>query len=207
MPCRKQTHPKYIPIRMIATADLHDGLLHSANQRLVLAAFAPKDLLFHHWDVHNMKMVVVHIFSQGIGHGPVPLVGMHYSGENVLLTAYDFYSGFVSIGIELFCKFIAAVIVEVSGVHIKDQLTVELGIVLQTSGENHTFGFHLLKHFCITACGCFEMDIVREPLRYDVRVGIGFLFPLIMLLGIGDFRSGQICVSGYGTVNAVISCH
>ena len=25
------------------------------------------------------------------------------------------------------------------------------------------------------------MDIVRDPLRYDVRVGIGFLFPFIML--------------------------
>ena len=42
---------------LLTAADLHDGLLHSANQRLVLAAFAPKDLLFHHWDVHNMKMV------------------------------------------------------------------------------------------------------------------------------------------------------
>ena len=61
-----------------------------------------------------MEMVVVHILSQSFGHGPVPFVGVHHSGENILLTAHDFHSGFVGISVELFCKFIAAVIVEVS---------------------------------------------------------------------------------------------
>ena len=44
----------------------------------------------------------------------------------ILLTAYNFHSGFVGISIELLCKFIAAVIVKVSGVHIEDQLAVGL---------------------------------------------------------------------------------
>ena len=150
---------------------------------------------------------MIHIFSQSFGHCPVPFISVHHSGEDVLLTAHDLHSGFVGISIELFCKFIAAVIVEVGGVHIKDQLTVEVGIVLQTTGGDDTIRLHLFKHFCITAGGCFEMDIVRDPLRYDVRVCIGFLFPLIVSLGIGDFGSGQIYISCYGTVNTVISCH
>ena len=51
-----------------------------------------------------MEMVVVHIFSQSFGHGPIPFVCVHDSGEDKLLTTNDFHGGFVSIGVELFCK-------------------------------------------------------------------------------------------------------
>ena len=77
----------------------------------------------------------------------------------VLLTAHNLHGGFVGISIELFCKFIAAVIVEVGGVHIEDQLTVKVGIFFQTTGGDHAIGSHLLKHLCITAGWCLEMDI------------------------------------------------
>ena len=94
---------------------------------------------------------MVYIFSQSFGHGPVPFISVHHSGEDVLLTTYNIHGGFVGIGIELFGKFIAAVIVEVSRVHIEDQFTVEVGIVLQTTGGDDAIGFHLLKHFSVTA--------------------------------------------------------
>ena len=132
---------------------------------------------------------------------------MHDSGENVLLTTNNLHGGLVGIGIKLFCKFIAAVIVEVSGVHIKDQLTVDFGIVFQTTGGDDAISLHLFEHFCVAAVGLFVMDIPIKTLWYNIRVGIGFLFPLIVPLGIGDFGSGQVLVSCYGTVNPVVSCH
>jgi len=44
---------------LLAPADLHDGLLDCADQCLVLAAFRPEDLLFHHRHIDHMEMVVV----------------------------------------------------------------------------------------------------------------------------------------------------
>ena len=133
---------------------------------------------------------MIHILAQGFGHGPVPFVCVHHGGEDVLLTAHDLHGGFVGIGIKLLGKFVAAVIVEVSGVHIKNQLTVELRIIFQATGGDDAIGFHLLKHLCVTAGGCFEMDIVGQTFRYDIRVGIGFLFTLVVSLRVGDFGSG-----------------
>ena len=66
-----------------------------------------------------MKMIVVHILAQSFGHCPVAFVSVHHSGEDILLTTYDLRSSFVGIGIKLFRKFIAAMIVEISRVHIK----------------------------------------------------------------------------------------
>ena len=44
---------------LLASADLHDGLLDGADQCLVLAAFRPEDLLFHHGHIDHMEMIVV----------------------------------------------------------------------------------------------------------------------------------------------------
>ena len=44
---------------LLAPADLHDGLLDGADQCLVLAAFRPEDLLFHHRYIDHVEMVVV----------------------------------------------------------------------------------------------------------------------------------------------------
>ena len=45
-----------------------------------------------------MKVVVVHIFAQSFGHCSVALIGVHHSGEDILLTTYDLRSSFVGIG-------------------------------------------------------------------------------------------------------------
>ena len=44
---------------LLAPADLHDGLLDCSDQCLVLAAFRPEDLLFHHRHIDHMEMIVV----------------------------------------------------------------------------------------------------------------------------------------------------
>ena len=79
----------------------------------MLAAFRPQDLLFHDGNVDHMKVIVVHVLPQRVGHGAVALVGVHDRRKDVLLTADDFYCGFVSIGVKLFCEVIAAVIMEI----------------------------------------------------------------------------------------------
>ena len=44
---------------LLAPADLHDSLLYGTDQCLVLAAFRPQDLLFHHRRIDHMEVVVV----------------------------------------------------------------------------------------------------------------------------------------------------
>lgn len=112
------------------------------------------------------------------------------------------------IGIKLFCKFIAAVIVEVSRVHIKDQLTVFDGIRFQTSCGDYTVLFHLLKHFYIIVRGCFEMNVQRSAFRYDVLIAVAVLFTLIVFLYLCHIsRCFQVLIPGYGAVDSIISCH
>ena len=97
----------------LTAADLCDRFFYRSPEEFILAPLRPQDLLFHHRDINHMEVVVIHILAQGFGHCPVALIGVHHSGEDILLTAYNLHGGFVSISIKLFCKFIAAVIVEV----------------------------------------------------------------------------------------------
>ena len=48
---------------LLAHTDLHNGILHLSHQGLIFAAFGPKDLLFYHWDIHHMEVVVVDILT------------------------------------------------------------------------------------------------------------------------------------------------
>ena len=75
-----------------------------------------------------MKVVVVHVLSQCVRHGAVALIGVHDCRQNVLLTADNFDCGFVSISVKLFCELIAAVVEEVRGVDVEDQLSELLSI-------------------------------------------------------------------------------
>ena len=88
---------------------------------LILAPLRPENLFFHHRDIDHMKVVVIHILPQSFRHGSVALIGVHDGREDILLTAHDLYGSFVCVGVELLGIFISAVIVKVSGVHIKNQ--------------------------------------------------------------------------------------
>ena len=132
--------------------------------------------------INHMKVIVVHILTQSFRHCPVALVGMHYSGEDILLTAHDLHGGFIGIGIKLFCKLIAAVVVEISGVHIENQLAIFDGIRFQPSGGDDLVLLHLLKHFYIIVSGRLEVNIQRSTFRHDVHIGITVFFTLIVFL-------------------------
>ena len=99
-------------------------------------------------------------------------------------------------------------IVEVSRVHIKDQLTVFDGIRFQTSGGDHAILFHLLEHFYIIVSGRLEVNIQRSTFRHDVLIAVAVLFTLIVFLYLRHIsRCFQVLISGYGTVYSIISCH
>ena len=76
----------------------------------------------------------------------------------------------------------AAVVVEISGVHIKNQLAVFDGIRFQTSGGDHAILFHLLKHFHIIIGGSLEVNIQRSAFRHNVLIAVTVLFSLIVFL-------------------------
>ena len=192
---------------LLAHAHLHDRFFDLAHQRLVLAPFRPAYLLLHYRDIDHMEVVVVHVLPQRLGHGPVALVGVHDRRQNILLSAHDFDCSFVCFGVKLFCKVIAAVVVEVSRVYVKDQLTISKGVLLDTTSGNHAISLHLSKHLPIPGRRGFEMDIERRPLQYNVLIDIGILLTLVVLLGVADLGFGQPHISCVGTVNTVASRH
>ena len=99
-------------------------------------------------------------------------------------------------------------IVEVSRVHIEDQLTVFDGIRFQTSGGDHAILFHLLEHFYIIVSGRLEVNIQRSTFRHDVLIAVAVLFTLIVFLYLRHIsRCFQVLISGYGMVYSIISCH
>lgn len=98
-------------------------------------------------------------------------------------------------------------IVKVGGVYVKNQFAVEKSVLLQSAGGDHAVLFQLLKHLGITSRRFLEMDVELCPLRYNILIDIGFLFPFIVLLRVADSGSGQPHISCAGTVNTVASCH
>lgn len=68
-----------------------------------------------------MKMIMVHVLLQCVGHGAVAFISVHDCRKDVLLIADNFNCGFVRIGVELLGKLIAAVVEKVGGVDTSGQ--------------------------------------------------------------------------------------
>ena len=131
---------------------------------------------------------------------------MHDCREDILLIAHDLDSGFIGICVELLSELVAAVVVEIGRVDIKNQLTVVGGIRLQTTGGDRAVGFHLGEQVGITGGRLLEIDVPCNALGDNIGVPIAVLFALVVLLGVanGLVRNGEI--SDTGAVNAIVSC-
>ena len=89
------------------------------------------------------------------------------------------------------------VIIEISGVHIENQLAIFDGIRFQPSGGDDLVLLHLLKHFYIIVSGRLEVNIQRSTFRHDVHIGITVFFTLIVFLYFCHIiRSFQVLISG-----------
>ena len=131
---------------------------------------------------------------------------MHDCREDILLTTHDLHSSFVGILIELLGELIAAVVVKVGRVDIKDKLTVVGGIRLQAARGDGSIGFQLGEQVGVAGGRLFEMDVPCGALGDNIGVPIAILFTLIVLLGVanGLVLNGEI--SDTGAVNVIVSC-
>ena len=131
---------------------------------------------------------------------------MHDSREDILFTAYDLHSSFVGIRIELLGELVAAVVVKVGRVDIKDKFTVVGSIRLQAVRGNGSNGFQLGEQVSVAGGRLFEVNVPCSALGDNIGVPIAVLFTLIVLLGVANslVRNGK--VSDTGAVNAIISC-
>jgi len=111
---------------------------------------------------------------------------VHDSREDILLTAHDLHGSFVGILIELLGELIAAVIVKVGRVDIKDQFAVVGSIRLQAARGNRASGFQLGEQVSIAGGWLLEVDVPCSALGDNVGVPIAVLFALVVLLGVAD---------------------
>ena len=160
------------------------------------------------WEKGNtVEMVVVDILPQLFGHGPVPFIGVHHRREDILLTAYDVYSGLVGICVKLLGIVITAVDVEIGRVHVEHQLSKLLRIRFQTTSGDDAGFYHLVKHFHVVPCRGPKVNIHWCSLWDYILIYITFFLPLIVGLCVAHFGGCHLCVSCAGTVNTVASCH
>lgn len=112
---------------------------------------------------------MVHILAKSFRHSPVALIGVHDSRE---------YTVHRPPPPRRLCRhrhktvwqFIAAVIVEVSGVHINTSSPYFTASA--SASEITLFLFHLGKHFFVTGCRLFEMNVQRRTIRHDVLIAV-----------------------------------
>ena len=86
---------------------------------------------------------MVDLPAQCFGHGAVDLIRVHDCREDILLTTHDLKGCFVGILIELLGELVAAVVVKVGRVDIKDKFTVVGSIRLQAARGDGSGGFQL----------------------------------------------------------------
>ena len=123
-----------------------------------------------------------------------------------MLTTYDLDSGFIGIRIELLGELVAAMVVKIGGVDIKDKLTVVGGIRLQTTGGDGSANFQLGEQVSVAGYGLFEVNVPCSALGDNIGVPIAVLFALIVLLSVanGLVRNGEI--PDACAVDAIVSC-
>ena len=114
---------------------------------------------------------------------------------------------FVGILIELLGELIAAVVVKVGRVDIKDKLTVVGGIRLQAARGDGSIGFQLGEQVGVAGGGwLLEVDVPCSALGDNVGVSIAVLFAFVVLPGVANslVRNGEI--PDTGAVDAIVSC-
>ena len=144
--------------------------------------------------------------AECFGHGTVDLICVHDSGEDILLTAYVLDSGFVGIRIELLGELVAAMVVKIGGVDIKDKLTVVGGIRFQATGGNGASSFHLGEQVGVAGGGLLEMDVPFGAVGKNVGVPIAVFFAFVVLLGVANSLVRNSEISDACAVDAIVSC-
>lgn len=188
-------------------ADLHDGLFDGANQRRVLAVLRPQNLLFDDGHIDHVEMIVPYVVAEGLAHALIAFVGVHHGRENVLLAADNIDGGPVCLGVERLGVFVAAVIVEIRGVDIEDQLSVVNGVLLETPGRDGAVLLHLPEHLLIAAGRLLEVDVQMTAFGDNILVPVAGFLAFVVGFSVGDIAFGSGLVADGGAIHAIVSCH
>lgn len=154
-----------------------------------------------------MKMIVPYVVAKGLAHALVAFVSVHDGGEDVLLAADNIDGSPVCLGVERLCKLVAAVIVEIRGVDIENQLAIMDGVLLETPGRDGAVLLHLPEHLLIAAGRLLEVDVQMTAFGDNILVPVAGFLTLIVGFSVGDIAFGSGLVADGGAVHAVISCH
>ncbi len=155
---------------LLASADLHDGLLDGCRPvpcpcsvSTTGSAFPPQAHRPHEDGSGRPP-------GPCFGHGAVDLIGVHHSGEDILLTAHDLHGSFVGILIKLFGELIAAVIVKVGRVDIKDNSQYGMASGFRASRGDRASCSIWANSSVVAGGWLFEVDVPCSALGDDVVV-------------------------------------
>ena len=99
-------------------------------------------------------------------------------------------------------------VVEVRGVHVKDQLSEFHGVGFEATGGNDFFTLKLCKHLRIARGGRFEVYVHRCALGDYILIRVVRFLAFVVLLHLRHVSgSFQVVVSDDCAVNAVVSRH
>ena len=132
---------------------------------------------------------------------------MHDGGEDVWLAADNIDGSPVCLGVERLCKLVAAVIVEIRGVDIENQLAIMDGVLLETPGRDSAVLLHLPEHLLIAAGGRLEMDVHMAAFGDNILVPVAGFLALVVGFCVGDIAFGSGLVADGGAIHAIVSCH
>ena len=119
-----------------------------------------------------------------IGRRKVDLIGVHDSGQDILLTVF-FDRKPIRFGVELFCKFVTAVFFEIDRVDIEYHFVEKRGVGFQSSARDLASRFLLTQNIHIRFFArIFEVNVERNPRRLNIDVSVVAVFPLVVSLNI-----------------------
>ena len=116
------------------------------------------------------------------------------------------HSSFVGIRIELLGELVAAMVVKIGGVNIKDKLTVVGGIRFQAARGDGSIGFQLGEQVGVAGGWLLEVDVPCSALGDNIGVPIAVLFAFIVLLGVTNCLVRNSEISDACAVDAIVSC-
>ena len=148
-----------------------------------------------------------YVVAEGFAHALIAFVGVHDGRENVLFAADNIDGGSVRFGVKRLRKLVAAVIVEIRGVDIENQLAVVDGVLLETSGGNGAILLHMPKHLLIAAGGRLEMDVHMAAFGDNILVPVAGFLAFVVGFSVGDIVFGSGLVADGGAIHAIVSCH
>jgi hypothetical protein len=184
--------------------DLSDDFFQLTGFVLILHILAVEDSFLYDGDIDYVQMIVVYVSAKLLGQRGVFLIGVHNGGQYVLLPANLFHGAAVRLRKKLFGKIVAAVLIKVGGIYVKDKLVKNLCVRLQPALGYRTFLKKTVESLMISFWRSVrsenmpEMYVEFRPRPVDVCIVIGFIFAFVMAFADGEPAAVIRLIADYG---------